>query len=311
MHRALTARFAAHHDASLRRALSQLVSAPPTHLFWDVVGLPFSRGGLGLRSAVSTTNVAYWSSWADSLQMIQRRHPSVAGQILRQQVATDAVHTHVVETSVRPLLNSTEQAMLRSQGGPLSGVPFQTNVVSRFVSSLFRILFLHRLWLPLLPLLAAVVLAVSSMSLATTVQLVLRQGVWSSRYALESAAPLFHGAQLAIDTTLVPLWVMMAFLTLGASERLEQLWRPREGNRGLTQSSLGSSAELDSWCSQVRWAEETQAFLRQLAKAKSMVRSGPSTGPGKGSVGHAVEGHLGMQQCQGVFDVSAGSEDRW
>ena len=55
VHPGLTARFAAHHDASLRRALSQLVSAPPTHMFWDVVSLPFSRGGLELRSAVLTT----------------------------------------------------------------------------------------------------------------------------------------------------------------------------------------------------------------------------------------------------------------
>ena len=56
-----------------------------------------------------------------------------------QQAATDAVHTHVVETS---------------QGGPLSGVPFQcflSNVVSLFDSSRFRMLLLRRLWLPLPP----------------------------------------------------------------------------------------------------------------------------------------------------------------
>ena len=69
-----------------------------------------------------------------------------------QQAATDAVHTHVVESTVRPRLNPTEEAMLRSQGGPLSGVPFQcfpSNVVSRFDSSQFHILLLRRLWLPL------------------------------------------------------------------------------------------------------------------------------------------------------------------
>ena len=49
------------------------VSTTNPFLFWDVVGLPFSRGGLGLRSAVLTTNAACWSSWADSLQMIQAR----------------------------------------------------------------------------------------------------------------------------------------------------------------------------------------------------------------------------------------------
>ena len=69
VHPGLTARFAAHYDASLRRALSQLVSAPPTHMFWDVVSLPFSRGGLGLRSAVLTTWMAgdWKSSLTDSL----------------------------------------------------------------------------------------------------------------------------------------------------------------------------------------------------------------------------------------------------
>ena len=69
-----TVSVAAHQEASLRRALSQLVSAPPTHLFWGVVS-----------SAVLTTNAAYWSSSGqDSFQMIQRRHPSVAGHILHE-----------------------------------------------------------------------------------------------------------------------------------------------------------------------------------------------------------------------------------
>ena len=77
VHPGLTARFAAHHDASLW-ALSQLVSAPPTHMFWDVVSLPFSRGGLGLRSAFLTTNAAYWSRCAPAFKnttKIQREHP--------------------------------------------------------------------------------------------------------------------------------------------------------------------------------------------------------------------------------------------
>ena len=94
VHPGLTARFVAHHDASLRRALSQLVSAPP-QMFWDVVSLPFSRGGLGLRSAILTTNAAFWSSWADTLQMIQSRHPSVAGQILHELSHRNTAGFHV------------------------------------------------------------------------------------------------------------------------------------------------------------------------------------------------------------------------
>ena len=70
-----------------------------------------------------------------------------------QQAATDAVHTHLVETSVRPRLSATEQAMLRSEG-PLSGVPFScfpTSALSGFDASQFRVLMLRRLWLPLPP----------------------------------------------------------------------------------------------------------------------------------------------------------------
>ena len=155
---------------------------------------------MGLRSAVLTSGAAYWASWADSLHMIEQRHPAVANQILHelthhqeagfhvaaasiareeliqvgftapgpqvedhqigmpgdgwQQAATDAVHTHLVETSVRPRLSATEQAMLRSQGGPLSGVPyscFPTSALPRFDASQFRVLMLRRLWLPLPP----------------------------------------------------------------------------------------------------------------------------------------------------------------
>ena len=53
-----------------------------------------------------------------------------------QQAATDAVHTHVVGTSVRPRLNPTEQAAV--QTGPIVGstipvLPFQRGVSIRFV----------------------------------------------------------------------------------------------------------------------------------------------------------------------------------
>ena len=40
--------------------------------------LPFSLGGLGLRSATRLRVAAYWASWAESLAMIRARHPGVA-----------------------------------------------------------------------------------------------------------------------------------------------------------------------------------------------------------------------------------------
>ena len=45
VHPKLTDTFDAHHDASIRRALSQLVSRS---IFWDVASLLFTRGGMGL-----------------------------------------------------------------------------------------------------------------------------------------------------------------------------------------------------------------------------------------------------------------------
>ena len=40
--------------------------------------LPMRLGGLGLRSASRMSHSAYWASWADSLQMIAQRLPTVA-----------------------------------------------------------------------------------------------------------------------------------------------------------------------------------------------------------------------------------------
>ena len=64
-----------------------------------------------------------------------------------------AVLIHFLETSVRPLSTLAEQAH-RSQGGPMSVVPFTsfpTSAISRFKSSVFRVLLQRRLWLPLPP----------------------------------------------------------------------------------------------------------------------------------------------------------------
>ena len=62
VHPKLTDAFAAQHDASMRRALSQLLSVDPSSMYWDVASLPFTRGGMGLRSAALTSRAAYWSS---------------------------------------------------------------------------------------------------------------------------------------------------------------------------------------------------------------------------------------------------------
>ena len=62
-----------------------------------------------------------------------------------QRIATIPVHGELVEGSVRPRLSQSEQALFRSQGGPLSSVPFTcfpTSPLTRFDESLFRVLLL-------------------------------------------------------------------------------------------------------------------------------------------------------------------------
>ena len=82
VHPGLSATFAAHHDASLRRCLSRLLGVDPSLVYWDLASLPLSLGGLGLRSATLTSQPAFWSSWADCLGMIQHRHPAVSARIV-------------------------------------------------------------------------------------------------------------------------------------------------------------------------------------------------------------------------------------
>ena len=65
----------------------------------------------------------------------------------------------------------------------------------------------------------------------------------------------------------------MASHILVASGRTGQLWQPREeGRRGLIQSSRGvRQSQIRVLAGEVggNWSDETQAFLRQLAKARA------------------------------------------
>ena len=84
-----------------------------------------------------------------------------------QQAETDAAHSHLVEGQVRPRMSAIGQAILRSQGGPLSGVLFScfpTSALSRFDSSQIGS--------------CSSVISDFPMLLATTVQLVLKLGCW-------------------------------------------------------------------------------------------------------------------------------------
>ena len=52
-------------------------------------------------------------------------------------------------STIWPRLPPTEQALFRSQSGQMSGLPFTSVPSSPTFRSFFRVLLLHRLWLPL------------------------------------------------------------------------------------------------------------------------------------------------------------------
>ena len=67
-----------------------------------------------------------------------------------QFFAAQRVEYHFRAETVWPRLAPTEQALLRSQSGPMSGVPFSavpSSPPTRFAPQIFRVLLLRRLWL--------------------------------------------------------------------------------------------------------------------------------------------------------------------
>ena len=126
-----------------------------------------------------------------------------------QHDASSCIEKFFCDSSVLLGMSAGERALLRSQRGPLPYTVVPTCPLRRFDPDIFRVLLLRKLRLPL-PL--------SSHSCRCGRPLdclghhratCLRAGVLGRRgYALESAAgrvcrealPVFHGAQLAIDT---------------------------------------------------------------------------------------------------------------
>ena len=177
---------------------------------------------------------------------MDERHVGIPGHGWQHE-ATEAVHAHLFSTTVWPRLSPPEQALIRSLGGPMLGVPFTCFPVSResrIDSSSFRVLLLRRLWLPLPPSSRNCRCGLPLDSRGHHCAACAQVGVLGRRgYALESAAarvcreagarvstnvmmrdmdllpldrpdtrclevvadglPLHHGAQLAINTTMV------------------------------------------------------------------------------------------------------------
>ena len=89
--------FATGHDDSVRACLGSLLNVDVAHVpsFAQMMtNFPLHMGGLGLRSAVRLYPVAHWASWADTVAMVQERHPEVA------TILVENLTNHTVATSI-------------------------------------------------------------------------------------------------------------------------------------------------------------------------------------------------------------------
>ena len=379
VHPELSHGFAARRGSRVWSTLTRLLGVEGSECARQRASLPFSIGGLGLRSAVRTSTAAYWSSWADTLSMIRARHPTVADDVvialsanlgglhlqganscrrrlqdagfdapewgdlsrgLRpgqrglddapepgaprhgwQRVAAQEADASFFRGVVWPRLTPSEQALSRSQGGPMAGLPFTCCPVALCLPSLGS--------MPrfsgfsscgasgahsLCPVQVAGV-AVHSTRVAITVQLVTWLGFLGHRgFSLESAAaricreagarvslnvrvqdldllplgsqdnrrieiiadglPLFHGAQLAVDTTMVSALRadgnprhrsdVLDGATLSQARRRKELTYPElTGEHGRARLVV-LACEVGG-----RWSDETCRFIAGLARAKA------------------------------------------
>ena len=75
--------FAQEHDQAVMRCLRRIMRVDPSSMHpsvREVATLPFSLGGLSIRSAFRSRASAQWASWADCLATVKARHPIVAAR---------------------------------------------------------------------------------------------------------------------------------------------------------------------------------------------------------------------------------------
>ena len=235
-----------------------------------------------------------------------------------QRAATQDANGFFLTTAAWPRLSDKSRALLRSQGGPLAGLPFSccpSSFHTRFAPQVFRVLLLRRLWL-LLPLTKRTcgcgrlldsfghhrapcanvgVLGRRGFALESAAARVCREAggrVSVNQYVrdLDIAAPnaadnrrlevvadglpLFHGAQLAIDTTMVsPLSCsgvsharcadVDGAATMAARRRKQRRYPELAGEDGRVRLVV-LACEVGG-----RFSEECRHFLRQLSKFKA------------------------------------------
>ena len=75
--------FAESHDAAIAACVVDLLGTGPLpDSALQIAQLPFQQGGLNLRSGVALAPAAYRASWADTLPVLHRQLPTLAGEIL-------------------------------------------------------------------------------------------------------------------------------------------------------------------------------------------------------------------------------------
>ena len=235
-----------------------------------------------------------------------------------QREATREANTFFLNTAVWPRLSNASRALVRSQGGPLAGLPFSccpTSSHTRLDAQVFRVLLLRRLWLPLPPTKRTCRCGRlldcfgHHRAACATVGVLGRRG-----FTLESAAarvcreagarvsenvlvrdldilapdaaderrleviadglPLFHGAQLAIDTTMVsplgrdgaphPQCANVDGAAMLAARRRKQRRYPELAGEDGRARLVVLACEVGG-----RWSDESRHFLRQLSRAKA------------------------------------------
>ena len=103
-----------------------------------------------------------WTVWASSCQNGLRwrvgcapsqENQNITSRVPREHEAASCVERHHRATSILHHLSPTRRPMLKSQNGPVAGIPFSTtpsSCLTRLEPALFRVLLQHRLSLPLL-----------------------------------------------------------------------------------------------------------------------------------------------------------------
>ena len=71
------------HDDATWSCFTTLSGLPFGTERQDLASIPFASGGCGLRSAMRSRAPTHWASEADSLRMVNRRHPAVADTKIR------------------------------------------------------------------------------------------------------------------------------------------------------------------------------------------------------------------------------------